>query len=128
MHYICGANQWTGFYMITASVMKGLTVVKVLRCYKKCLFLMEFLIVFRWYFSHNYLQLVYFQGKNYVHMWCPFSSLKLLIDFGLNVSFKNFDNFKNKQKSVWSNVFWYVKLCIFWKCVQHNIIEIKHKY
>ena len=21
---ICGANQWTGFYMITASVMKGL--------------------------------------------------------------------------------------------------------
>ena len=22
---ICGANQWTGFYMITASVMKGLT-------------------------------------------------------------------------------------------------------
>ena len=23
---ICGANQWTGFYMITASVMKGLKV------------------------------------------------------------------------------------------------------
>ena len=23
-HLICGANQWTGFYMITASVMKGL--------------------------------------------------------------------------------------------------------
>ena len=23
--YICSANQWTGFYMITASVMKGLT-------------------------------------------------------------------------------------------------------
>ena len=22
---ICGANQWTGFYMITASVLKGLT-------------------------------------------------------------------------------------------------------
>ena len=22
---ICGANQWTGFYMITAFVMKGLT-------------------------------------------------------------------------------------------------------
>ena len=21
---VCGANQWTGFYMITASVMKGL--------------------------------------------------------------------------------------------------------
>ena len=24
---ICGANQWTGFYMITASVMKGLNVI-----------------------------------------------------------------------------------------------------
>ena len=23
---LCGANQWTGFYMITASVMKGLSV------------------------------------------------------------------------------------------------------
>ena len=105
--------------------MKGLAIVKVLRCYKKCLFLMEFLIVFWWYFSHNYLQLVYFQDKNYVHMWCPISSLKLLIDFGLNVSFKDtlkaFDDFKNKQKSVLSNVFWYVKLFIFWKCVQHNI-------
>ena len=26
------------------------------------------------------------------------------------------DDFKNKQKSVWSNVFWYVNVCIFWKC------------
>ena len=23
--FLCGANQWTGFYMITASVMKGLS-------------------------------------------------------------------------------------------------------
>ena len=34
---------------------------------------------------------------------------------------KAFDNFKNKQKSVWSNVFWYVKVCIFWKCIQYTI-------
>ena len=20
--------------------------------------------------------------------------------------------------SVWSNVFWYIKVCIFWKCIQ----------
>ena len=26
---------------------------------------------------------------------------------------KAFYNFKNKRKSVWSNVFWYVKVCIF---------------
>ena len=30
---------------------------------------------------------------------------------------KAFDDFKNKQRSVWSNVFWYVKVCIFWKCI-----------
>ena len=34
---------------------------------------------------------------------------------------KAFDDFKNKQKSVWINVFWYVKVCIFWKGIQHTI-------
>ena len=28
---------------------------------------------------------------------------------------------KTSKKSVWSNVFWYVKVCIFWKCIQHTI-------
>ena len=27
----------------------------------------------------------------------------------------------NKHKSVWSNVWWYVKVCIFWKCIQYTI-------
>ena len=31
-----------------------------------------------------------------------------------------FDDFK-KQKSVWSNAFWYVKVCIFWKRIQYTI-------
>ena len=30
-------------------------------------------------------------------------------------------HFKNKQKNVWSNVFWYVKVCTFWKCIQYTI-------
>ena len=30
-------------------------------------------------------------------------------------------DFKNKLKSVWSNVFWYLKLYIFWKCIQYTI-------
>ena len=34
---------------------------------------------------------------------------------------KAFNDFKNKQKNVWSYVFWYVKVCIFWKCVQYTI-------
>ena len=41
---------------------------------------------------------------------CPFKdTLKAFVDF------------KKKQKSVWSNVFWYVKVCIFWKCIQCTI-------
>ena len=34
---------------------------------------------------------------------------------------KAFDDFKNKQISVWSNVFWYVKVGTFWKCIEHTI-------
>ena len=34
---------------------------------------------------------------------------------------KAFGAFKNKQKSVWSNVFWYVKVYIFWKCIQYTV-------
>ena len=29
--------------------------------------------------------------------------------------------FKRSSKIVWSNVFWYVKVCIFWKCIQYTI-------
>ena len=28
---------------------------------------------------------------------------------------------KTSNKSVWSNVFWYVKVCIFWKCIRYAI-------
>ena len=34
---------------------------------------------------------------------------------------KAFNGFKNKQKSVWNNVFWYVKVCILLKCIQYTI-------
>ena len=34
---------------------------------------------------------------------------------------KAFDDLKNKQKSAWSNIFWYLKICIFWKCIQYTI-------
>ena len=45
-----------------------------------------------------------------------------LLDFGfLKDTLKAFDDFKNKQKSVWSNVFRYAKVCIFWKCFQYTI-------
>ena len=33
---------------------------------------------------------------------------------------------KTSNKSVWSNVFWHVKVYIFWKFIQYTIIEIKH--
>ena len=38
----------------------------------------------------------------------------------LKNTLKAFENFKNKQQKCRSNVFWYIKLCIFWKCVQYN--------
>ena len=39
----------------------------------------------------------------------------------LKDTLKTFDDFKNKQKSVLSNVFWYEKVCTFWTCVQYTI-------
>ena len=33
---------------------------------------------------------------------------------------KAFDDFKNKQRSVWSNVFWYVNIYLFWKFIQYT--------
>ena len=32
-----------------------------------------------------------------------------------------FDDFESNQKSVWSNVFWHVKVCTFWKCIQYTM-------
>ena len=44
---------------------------------------------------------------------------------GFNIVFKDtlnaFHDFKNKQKSVWSNALWYVQVCIFWKCIPYTI-------
>ena len=28
---------------------------------------------------------------------------------------------KTSNKKVWSNVFWYVKVCLLWKCIQYTI-------
>ena len=34
---------------------------------------------------------------------------------------KAFGDFKNKQKSVGANIFWYVKMYIFWKFIQYTM-------
>ena len=34
---------------------------------------------------------------------------------------KILSDFKNKHQSVWSNVFWYVKICVFWMSIQYTI-------
>ena len=56
----------------------------------------------------------------YTH--CRDHVLNLTISFAcikqsIKDTLKVFDDFKNKQKSVWSHVFWYVKVCIFRKCI-----------
>ena len=54
-----------------------------------------------------------------MHQW------NIQCGFFLKNTLKAFDDFKNKQKSVWSNVFCYVKVCILWKSVQYNIHLVK---
>ena len=38
-----------------------------------------------------------------------------------NDRLKASNDFKNKQKSVWRNAFWYSKVCILWKFIQYTI-------
>ena len=55
----------------------------------------------------------------YIH--CTFR-MELIFSWATIFLFKDppkaFDDFKNKQKNVWSNFFWYEKVCIFWRCIQ----------
>ena len=51
---------------------------------------------------------------------CPVKTL-LQIEIHLKDTPRAFSDFKNKQKSVWSNVFWYIKAYIFWKYIQYTI-------
>ena len=41
--------------------------------------------------------------------------------FGLRIQWRLSTILEINNKSVWSNVFWYVKVCIFWKCIQYII-------
>ena len=47
-----------------------------------------------------------------LELWC-------LIKQVLKDTLKAFHDFKNKPKNVWSKVFWYVKVCVLWKCIQY---------
>ena len=43
------------------------------------------------------------------------------LNFGFKDIVQTFNDFENKQKSVWIDVFWYLKLWIFWKCIQYTV-------
>ena len=42
-------------------------------------------------------------------------------NFDLRIHWRLSTILKTNSKSVWSNVFWYVKVCIFWKHIQYTI-------
>ena len=72
---------------------------------------------------------------NGIYYWCEITMVKWFVNTTWRILkdiLKTFDNFKNKQKSAWSNVFWYVKVCIFWKCIQYTMhwdkIQILKKF
>ena len=52
------------------------------------------------------------------HNWWPQAKNGI---YWFKDTLKAFGDFKNNQKSPWSNVFWYIKVCIFWKCSQYTI-------
>ena len=41
--------------------------------------------------------------------------------FVVQVTFKDIAILETSNKSVWSNIIWYVKACILWKYIQYTI-------
>ena len=70
-------------------------------------------------FLYHYIQ---FTRGILKEFWCRKLQITSSMSRYCNIkdTLKAFGDFENKQKSVWSNVFWHVKVCIFWKCIQYN--------
>ena len=47
--------------------------------------------------------------------------VKNSINFILRIHWRLSTILKTSNKCVWSNVFWYAKVCIFWKCIKYTI-------
>ena len=47
----------------------------------------------------------------------PLNILQKVITIKLRIGWRISTILKTRNKSVWTNVFWYVKVCIFWKCI-----------
>ena len=48
--------------------------------------------------------------------------MKELLDcFNLRIHWRLLTILKTSNKDIWGNVFWYVKVCVFWKCIQYTI-------
>ena len=52
-------------------------------------------------------------SRMYHCRWIHYSSLR--------IHWRRSTILETNNKSVWSNVFWFVKVCIFWKCIQYTI-------
>ena len=68
-------------------------------------------ISFKWHHKNEMIESIYVSRNNV--------NLILRIDWKLSTILET------SNKNVWSNIFWYIKVCIFWKCIQYTIIEIK---
>ena len=59
--------------------------------------------------------------KNCHQMVISKSAHKLLRPIFLKIQWGLSTILRTSNKSVWSNIFWYVKVCKFWKCIQCTI-------
>ena len=52
---------------------------------------------------------------------CELRHFSILTITVLRIHWKLSTILKTSNKIIWSNVFWYVKVCVFWKCIQYTI-------
>ena len=62
----------------------------------------------------------FFIYKEHMEHWSKIKS-NLYTLSSLTTKLNHLNHTKGHQKSIWSNVIWYVKLYILWKCIQYTI-------
>ena len=73
------------------------------------------------YYSFVVLKGLMFQENLVISYFAKRQFKLLLLFFYLRIHWGLSTILKKSNKSVWSNVFLYEKVCIFWKCIQYNI-------
>ena len=75
----------------------------------------------------SFVNLFFFSRKETLIFWNITLGYSYNLQSDLRIHWRLSTILKTSNKSVWRNAFWYVKVCIFWKCMQYTMYWNKAK-